>query len=85
MYITSREKSIIEQIIKISGKHTAFSIATSLNVSKRTIQRDLKSVERIVEQFGLKLARDSHQGLSIEGKNEQIFRLVQFLTTIGNF
>ncbi|KRG14770.1 BglG family transcription antiterminator [Lederbergia galactosidilytica] len=82
MYITSREKSIIEQIIKISGKHTAFSIATSLNVSKRTIQRDLKSVERIVEQFGLKLARDSHQGLSIEGKNEQIFRLVQFLTTI---
>ncbi len=82
MYITSREKSIIEQIIKISGKHTAFSIASSLNVSKRTIQRDLKSVERIVEQFGLKLVRDSHQGLSIEGKNEQIFRLVQFLTTI---
>ncbi|MDD9311916.1 BglG family transcription antiterminator [Cytobacillus firmus] len=80
MYITSREKAIIELIIKTSGKHTALSIASSLNVSARTIQRDLKAVEKIVNEFGLTLTRNVNQGLVIEGKNEQIFRLIQHLT-----
>ncbi|MDF2036614.1 PRD domain-containing protein [Cytobacillus oceanisediminis] len=81
MYITSREKAIIESIIKTSGKHTALSIASSLNVSARTIQRDLKAVEKIVSEFDLKLTRNLNQGLAIEGKNEQIFRLIQHLTS----
>lgn len=81
MYITSREKAIIELIIKTSGKHTALSIASSLNVSARTIQRDLKAVEKIVSEFGLTLTRNVNQGLVIEGKNEQIFRLIQHLTS----
>lgn len=80
MYITSREKAIIELIIKTSGKHTALSVASSLNVSARTIQRDLKAVEKIVNEFGLTLSRNVNQGLVIEGKNEQIFRLIQHLT-----
>ncbi len=80
MYITSREKAIIELIIKTSGKHTAFSIANSLNVSMRTIQRDLKAVEKILQQFQLRLARNANEGLLIEGKNEQIFRLIQYVS-----
>ncbi|MEQ2529505.1 PRD domain-containing protein [Robertmurraya yapensis] len=79
MHITSREKAIIELIIKTSGKHTALSIASSLHVSARTIQRDLKSVEKILQQFELRLTRNKNQGLVIEGKNEQIFRLIQYL------
>lgn len=79
MHITSREKAIIELIIKTSGKHTALSIASSLHVSARTIQRDLKSVEKIMQQFDLRLTRNKNQGLVIEGKNEQIFRLIQYL------
>ncbi|WP_110926035.1 BglG family transcription antiterminator [Bacillus massiliglaciei] len=82
MFITSREKAIIELIIKTSGKHTVLSIATFLNVSVRTIQRDLKAVEKILHQYELKLARNPNEGLVIEGKNEQIFRLVQQL--MGN-
>lgn len=81
MYITSREKAIIESIIRTSGKHTALSIASSLKVSARTIQRDLKAVEKIVSEFGLTLTRNVNQGLVIEGKNEQIFRLIQHLTS----
>lgn len=81
MYITSREKAIIELIIKTSGKHTALSIASSLNVSARTVQRDIKSVEKFIQQFDLELTRNSNQGLVIEGKNEQIFRLIQHLTS----
>ncbi|WP_050182688.1 BglG family transcription antiterminator [Domibacillus robiginosus] len=80
MFITSREKAIIELIIKTSGKHTAFSIAASLSVSVRTIQRDLKAVEKTLERFDLRLQRNTNEGLMIEGRNEQIFRLIQHLT-----
>ncbi|PLT30064.1 BglG family transcription antiterminator [Peribacillus deserti] len=79
MLITSREKSIIELIIKTSGKHTAASIALHLQVSARTIQRDLKSVEKILAEFDLQLSRNPDEGLVIEGKNEQVFRLIQHL------
>lgn len=82
MYITSREKAIIELIVKTSGKHTVTSIATYLNVSGRTIQRDLKAVEKVLDSFGLRLIRNMEKGFVIEGKNEQIFRLFQFL--MGN-
>jgi mannitol operon transcriptional antiterminator len=79
MFITSREKAIIELIIKTSAKHTALSIATFLNVSVRTIQRDLKATEKVLQQFDLQLTRNTNDGLTIEGKNEQIFRLIQHL------
>ncbi|MGC4377638.1 BglG family transcription antiterminator [Fictibacillus sp. Mic-4] len=82
MYITSREKTIIELIIKTSGKHTASSISGYLNVSVRTVHRDLKSIEKILKKFGLQLNRNTNEGLSIEGKNEQIFRLMQHLAGI---
>lgn len=82
MFISSREKAIIELIIRTSGKHTAFSTASFLNVSVRTIQRDLKTIEKILHQFQLRLVRTTDEGLLIEGKNEKIFRLVQKLTEI---
>lgn len=82
MYITAREKAIIELIIKTSGKHTASSIAAYLHVSTRTIQRDLKAVEKILAAFKLRLERSLEKGFVIEGKNEQVFRLIQYL--MGN-
>lgn len=82
MFISSREKAIIELIIRTSGKHTPFSTANFLNVSVRTIQRDLKAIEKILDQFQLRLIRTTDEGLLIEGKNEMIFRLVQKLTEV---
>ncbi|PSL40052.1 BglG family transcriptional antiterminator [Planomicrobium soli] len=80
MMITFREKSIIELIVRTAGKHTVHSLATYINVSARTIQRDLKSVEKTLKQFDLDLKRTSNEGLFIDGKNEQIYRLIQNLT-----
>ncbi|WP_419880861.1 BglG family transcription antiterminator [Peribacillus sp. B-H-3] len=82
MFITSREKAIIELIIKTSGKHTALSMASFLNVSVRTIHRDLKTIENTLSHFELKLIRNNNDGLIIEGKNEQIFRLIQKLLEV---
>ncbi|MFP7444446.1 BglG family transcription antiterminator [Bacillus infantis] len=77
MFITSREKSIIELIIKTAGKHTALTLASYLNVSARTVHRDLASVVKVLRQFGLELGRTPDEGLVISGRNEDVFRLVQ--------
>ncbi|PFJ49542.1 sugar transporter [Priestia megaterium] len=82
LFITSREKSIIELIIKPGRKHTALSIATFLNVSVRTIHRDLKAIESTLEKFDLRIVRTQDEGLMIKGKNEHIFRLIQELMKI---
>ncbi|WP_053220277.1 BglG family transcription antiterminator [Virgibacillus senegalensis] len=83
MFITSREKSIIELIVKTSGKHTAQSLASFLNVSVRTIQRDLKSAAKFLDQFQLNLNRTPADGLVIDGKNEHIYRLMQHLSSLN--
>ena len=82
MYITTREKAIIELLVKTSGKHTVTSLANQLNVSVRTVHRDLTGVEKILQSFNLHLVRHIETGLRIEGKNENIFRLVQNVTSI---
>ena len=81
MFITTREKAIIDLIIKTGGKHTALSLANHLNVSTRTIHRDLKGVENILRSFELQLVRNQDKGLMIEGKNDQIFRLIQHVSS----
>ncbi|SFK31956.1 mannitol operon transcriptional antiterminator [Halobacillus dabanensis] len=83
MFITSREKSIIDMIVRTSGKHTVHSLSSFLNVSGRTVQRDLKSIEKILQQFDLTLNRRADDGLFIDGKNEQIFRLIQNLAGVN--
>lgn len=79
MFITSREKSIIDLVMKTSGKHTPHSLASYLHVSVRTVQRDLKAVENILKSFELQLKRTTNDGLIINGKNEHIFKLMQQL------
>ncbi|WP_044338918.1 BglG family transcription antiterminator [Rossellomorea aquimaris] len=83
MFITSREKSIIELIVKTSGKHTVYSLSAFLNVSGRTVQRNLKSIENILKQYHLELKRTANEGLFIDGKNEHIYRLIQNLAEVN--
>lgn len=83
MFITFREKSIIELIVRTSGKHTVQSLSSYLAVSARTIQRDLKSIGKMLKEFDLTVQRTEEEGLFIAGKNEQIYRLIQNLITVS--
>ncbi|MFI8684948.1 BglG family transcription antiterminator [Rossellomorea sp. NPDC077527] len=83
MFITSREKSIIELIVKTSGKHTVYSLSAFLNVSGRTVQRNLKSIESILKEYHLELKRTANEGLFINGKNEHIYKLIQSLADVS--
>lgn len=82
MLITAREKAILELLIKKSGKHTALSFADFLHVSVRTIHRDLRNIETILESFDLQLDKSSDNGLLITGSNQNIYRLIQELTKV---
>ncbi|MBU8908580.1 BglG family transcription antiterminator [Desertibacillus haloalkaliphilus] len=83
MFITSREKAIIDLIVRTSKNHTVHTLASFLNVSVRTIQRDLKSVDKVLRQFELTLERTDHDRYFIKGKNEHIYRLMQHLTGVS--
>lgn len=75
MMITAREKSIIDLMVKQSGKHTIASIAEILHVSSRTIQRDLKSIETVLKRFDLSI--ENTNGLSIIGANQNFYQFIQ--------
>ncbi|MEK5441405.1 BglG family transcription antiterminator [Fredinandcohnia sp. FSL W7-1320] len=80
MMMTAREKAIVDLMVKKSGNHTISSIADFLHVSTRTIQRDIKSIEKILKKFDLSVENDN--GLSIVGTNENFYRLIQELNKI---
>lgn len=82
MFITNREKAILELLIKTGGRHTSLSIATYLQVSVRTVHRDLKKIEHMLEDFGLKLEQKENNSLHIDGSDESVFRLVQALSQV---
>ncbi|WP_382347050.1 BglG family transcription antiterminator [Lederbergia graminis] len=79
--MTSREKAIIDLMVKKGGKHSISSIADFLHVSTRTIQRDLKGVEKILKQFELSV--ENNNGLTIVGTNHNFYRLIQELNKIN--
>src|SRR5690606_4330025 len=81
MMMTSREKAIIDLMVKKGGKHSISSIAEFLHVSTRTIQRDLKSIEKILKKFDLSVENDN--GLTILGTNNNFYRLIQELNKIN--
>ncbi|WP_428910460.1 BglG family transcription antiterminator [Niallia sp. Krafla_26] len=81
MIMTAREKVIVELIVKNSGRHSVSSLAEYLRVSTRTVQRDLKSIEKTLEQFDLLIENTS--GLMIRGANQNIYRLIQELIHIS--
>jgi mannitol operon transcriptional antiterminator len=82
MFMTNREKAILELLIKTSGKHSSLSIATYLQVSVRTVHRDLKNVEKILQPLGLRLIQNEDKSLQIQGPDRAVFELVQKLSKI---
>ncbi|MBF7020718.1 BglG family transcription antiterminator [Staphylococcus sp. 18_1_E_LY] len=80
MLLSTREKDIIDMLIKYYGQYvTIYDIAQNLAVSSRTIHRELKSVESSLQQFGLSLSRVTKKGIQLEGNKQQIDDLKNYL------
>lgn len=64
----------------MSGTHTVSSLASTLHVSERTVNRDMRNIEKILSEYNLKISRNKDNFLYIKGKNEDIFKLSQSLS-----
>ncbi|MCP3028884.1 PRD domain-containing protein [Halobacillus sp. A5] len=71
MYITARERKILQQLISAQNEITVKTIADELDVSTRTIHRDLKGVDDALASYGLSLEKKSGSGLVLQGEQEQ--------------
>jgi mannitol operon transcriptional antiterminator len=67
MYISARERKILDMLLVHDQGIPVRELAEQLNVSNRTVHRDLKGVERILEEFHLQLIKKSGFGIQIAG------------------
>ncbi|MFF2877226.1 BglG family transcription antiterminator [Gottfriedia sp. NPDC057991] len=71
MYISAREREIINLLLDHPNGINVQEIAENLNVSSRTVQRELKGVESIALAHSLFLKKVLGVGMYIEGTPEQ--------------
>ena len=71
MKINERSKFIINELIKRNTYVTASEIADLLQVSIKTVTRQLVNVEKILNENDLILERKTSKGMQIIGTEEQ--------------
>ncbi|MER1957308.1 MAG: BglG family transcription antiterminator [Solibacillus sp.] len=81
-FISSREKMLIEALIEEQEEVTIKQLSEKIDVSSRTIQRDLSNIQSIIDTYQLKLIRKSGVGVQIIGKEQIKQELVQQLKKI---
>lgn len=70
MLMSTREKEIIELLIKYYGQYvTIYEIAQQLGVSSRTIHRELKDIETYLKEFNITLERANKKGIKLSGED----------------
>ncbi|TWI54679.1 BglG family transcription antiterminator [Halalkalibacter nanhaiisediminis] len=82
MYITARERQILESLLTTEHEITVKDLANKIDVSVRTVHRDLKGVEDILKEYDLRLVKKSGVGIQIIGDAEQVENLRLFLFNI---
>jgi mannitol operon transcriptional antiterminator len=67
MYISARERKILDILLAHDKGIPVRELAEQLNVSDRTVHRDLKGVERILKDYHLQLIKKSGVGIQVAG------------------
>jgi len=83
MYISARERKIIELLLNNSKGISIQEIAEQIQVSSRTIQREIKGIERILTGHSLVLKKLTGKGIVIEGHQDLIDELWMTLSSSG--
>jgi mannitol operon transcriptional antiterminator len=71
MYISARERKILDVLLSHEKGITVGELAEQLDVSNRTIHRDLKGIERILEKYELRLVKKAGVGIQVIGEKHQ--------------
>lgn len=79
MKINERSKFIINKLIKTENYITVSEIAEKLQVSNKTVIRQLSSVEKILMQHNLSLERKTSKGMRVLGTLEDKEKLLELI------
>ncbi|WP_239705320.1 BglG family transcription antiterminator [Mammaliicoccus sp. R-M63] len=80
MMISNREKSVLKLLSeRLHSFLTIHDIAQTLGISSRTVHREMKRVEKTLENYHLSLSRVPKLGLRIEGDPDDIDQFMQAL------
>ncbi len=80
---STRAKEIIHILCRQEKYTTIASIAETLNLSSRTVLRELDEVEKLLAQHGLELEKKPNKGLVVKGSTEEKNNLLQLLETLA--
>ena len=80
LYISKREKEIIEVLLEQKNGVTVNYLSDELKVSNRTIYRELSSLESTLAKYQIKLIRESDIGYRLIGKPALFKELQQQLS-----
>jgi len=83
MYISARERQILEILLTTKEEVTVKDLANEIGVSGRTIHRDLKNVEDILKEYQLTLHKKSGVGVQLTGDKDRVKELELFLFNLS--
>ncbi|MEW5323566.1 BglG family transcription antiterminator [Geobacillus thermoleovorans] len=70
MYVSARERKLLERLLADDRDVTVGELAEELNVSARTVHRDLQGLESVLRRYGLGLAKKAGVGIRLVGAEE---------------
>ncbi|KQB93141.1 PTS sugar transporter [Geobacillus sp. PA-3] len=71
MYVSARERKLLERLLVGGREITVGELAEELNVSTRTIHRDLQGLESVLRHYGLELVKKAGVGIRLVGEEKQ--------------
>ena len=71
MYITARERNIINFLLACANGVTVTEIAKEIGVSSRTIHREMEGVLKLLASFSLELQKETGSGMTVVGTKEK--------------
>lgn len=79
MALSNRTKEIIRLILNQKGYITVEELAKRMDLSQRTIYRELTEVASVMKEYGVTLVSASKKGVAASGSTEAVKRLQDFL------
>lgn len=80
MNISSRQRQIVDILLREPDGITVGQIAEEVQVSSRTVHRELKAIEKLIRSYDLKLEKKAGTGLSLQGSKEKRDELKEALS-----
>jgi len=81
LIVSNRQRRVLEVLLQ-RKEATANDIADEVQISARTVHRDIQELKLLLADYGLSLVTKSGKGISIQGTDEA---LKQFHTVLGHF